>query len=409
MTSRHTSHRPSSPDHWRAQPLQESADKGPSPRQPAIRGRAPPTSNSRNPSRGGGGPRRRGTSQPAPIDSTPLPRSKKFGSPGPKPVDSPSPNPETKFRQMSLLSRADSTAFQQRGLQDLDLQEEYYALIRGKVEQYLTTYGPTTCPVIYNPNTPQVSRQRSQLDDIVASFRKLREGITAARRVDTLAMEAYELSVEMSILANNPGELVKSFRHLFEGIYPHIHPNPVRKMEMVSYFSLFSVSQSTHSRRELGQSGPGGAGFDWPHIQRVLGDHYLDIRRLRLESAQPSSHLEFTFKYLRLLLYFERFWSTDWLGHVNPYQRVLIQDSLEFHRTRTLGLLSRAYYAMSSNDVKSILDVSDDDALAQLIHKTNPHIQWDRPSAPGHFGESTPSNPSTIWFKRRPSTKASVT
>ncbi|KAJ1912149.1 hypothetical protein IWQ60_009796 [Tieghemiomyces parasiticus] len=194
----------------------------------------------------------------------------------------------SRFRSLALVSRAredvssgnPATATRippVEGKHNIDnirsftTQDAYFAYIQDQVQAYRATYGDQVLEAT-SPNSPHVTTQRAAADEIVGAIRKLREGVTAARRQDETAARIYEASVEMCIRAGHDSELLKSFGPLLDDLYPHFAsardgipspatieatgrpaPSPVaalqRRSEMTAYYYLFLLSQ--YARRTL--------------------------------------------------------------------------------------------------------------------------------------------------------------
>lgn len=64
--------------------------------------------------------------------------------------------------------------------------------------------------------------QQEHLDLLLLEFRKLREGIVSSHRTDKFAVEVYETSAELAILANNIPQITTILPHLVQALHPGI-------------------------------------------------------------------------------------------------------------------------------------------------------------------------------------------
>ncbi|KAK3811317.1 MAG: hypothetical protein J3Q66DRAFT_60794 [Benniella sp.] len=98
------------------------------------------------------------------------------------------------------------------------VQEQVFTEIKTMISIYEERYGTDKLQTI-----PQRSRQFEQIDKIVESFRKLREGLFATEARDMFAVEVYEQSVLYSLLAGNIPELTKALYHLVQELHPAVY------------------------------------------------------------------------------------------------------------------------------------------------------------------------------------------
>ncbi|KAK3843376.1 MAG: hypothetical protein J3R72DRAFT_420299 [Linnemannia gamsii] len=70
---------------------------------------------------------------------------------------------------------------------------------------------------------PPRTRQSEDMDIILESFRKLREGLFATEARDLFSVEVYEQSVLYSLYAGNIPELTKALHHLVQELHPSVY------------------------------------------------------------------------------------------------------------------------------------------------------------------------------------------
>ncbi|KAG9065422.1 hypothetical protein KI688_002747 [Linnemannia hyalina] len=70
---------------------------------------------------------------------------------------------------------------------------------------------------------PPRSRQSEEMDTILESFRKLREGLFATEARDLFSVDVYEGSVLNSLYAGNIPELTKALHHLVQELHPVVY------------------------------------------------------------------------------------------------------------------------------------------------------------------------------------------
>ncbi|GAA5987955.1 hypothetical protein JCM10908_007289 [Rhodotorula pacifica] len=128
----------------------------------------------------------------------------------------------------------------------------------------------------------RASRQE-ELGTILLDFRKLREGVTSARRVDAFACEVYEASVLLALANGNEPQLSSSLPHLVTSLYPAF------LLANQSYSSPEDDDVSTRmgelSLSSAAAPDPGAAAADPAHRAFFVTLHLLHSSLLPAESA----------------------------------------------------------------------------------------------------------------------------
>ncbi|KAI8056038.1 hypothetical protein BDF22DRAFT_732156 [Syncephalis plumigaleata] len=75
-------------------------------------------------------------------------------------------------------------------------------------------------PAYYINRAAEPDLLRVQASRMLMTFRQLRETITATRRIDTFAVQVYERSVEIALLARDTSELMVALGRLIDELYP---------------------------------------------------------------------------------------------------------------------------------------------------------------------------------------------
>ncbi|GAA97334.1 uncharacterized protein L969DRAFT_48531 [Mixia osmundae IAM 14324] len=102
-----------------------------------------------------------------------------------------------------------------KSLRSFAVQAEFRQHVQKKLDAYRNIY-----PIEYGGLLKGGKAQCEALDSILLELRKLREGIIASDRCDSFAVEAYELSARLSILAANKSQLASCLPHLVISLHP---------------------------------------------------------------------------------------------------------------------------------------------------------------------------------------------
>jgi len=99
-------------------------------------------------------------------------------------------------------------------LKDKKVQEEYREFINGKLDDVLQKYHRR----VVESDAERVHRVEAQ-ENVLILFRKLREGISSARRQDQFSLEVYETSLFLAIIFGSPRHASVIIPHLVPDLY----------------------------------------------------------------------------------------------------------------------------------------------------------------------------------------------
>ncbi|KAF9143121.1 hypothetical protein BG015_000531 [Linnemannia schmuckeri] len=116
---------------------------------------------------------------------------------------------------LTLVSRGDDDS---TGIKNRSVQDRVFAEIKAMIARYEDRYGTDKMKPI-----PPRTRQSEEMDTILESFRKLREGLFATEARDLFSVEVYEESVLNSLYAGNIPELTKALHHLVQELHPVVY------------------------------------------------------------------------------------------------------------------------------------------------------------------------------------------
>ncbi|KAJ3229724.1 hypothetical protein HDU81_005153 [Chytriomyces hyalinus] len=109
-----------------------------------------------------------------------------------------------RFEHLSLVSRSVGES----GLRDRSTQQALFEHLNERIRRFRNT------------DSSHRTGQSTEFDPILASFRKLREGIVSSAAYDTFTIQVYEQSVDLCLEAGNYAELLKSLTHFVTIVYP---------------------------------------------------------------------------------------------------------------------------------------------------------------------------------------------
>ncbi|KAK8861688.1 hypothetical protein IAR55_002511 [Kwoniella newhampshirensis] len=118
---------------------------------------------------------------------------------------------------MQSVSRSGGDGANGDALKDWGTQERYRQYIDERIDSHYKTFDTPR-------HTPpkKGSREKEELEglaSIVLLFRKLREGVVASHRIDAFAIEVFESSAHLAILAQNRPQLLSALSGLIPGLY----------------------------------------------------------------------------------------------------------------------------------------------------------------------------------------------
>ncbi|KAF9548811.1 hypothetical protein EC957_005484 [Mortierella hygrophila] len=120
---------------------------------------------------------------------------------------------------LTLVSRGDDDSTgSSHSIKNRSVQERVFAEIKAMIARYEDKYGTNKMKPI-----PPRSPQSEEMDTILESFRKLREGLFATEARDLFSVDVYEGSVLNSLYAGNIPELTKALHHLVQELHPVVY------------------------------------------------------------------------------------------------------------------------------------------------------------------------------------------
>ncbi|KAI8904585.1 hypothetical protein DFJ77DRAFT_480097 [Powellomyces hirtus] len=138
------------------------------------------------------------------------------------------PTIEDEFDRLSLVSRDTSTADEKTSVKNRHVQQRFYSHIVAQFDEL--------------HRVPTSAQKAGHYDPVLAKLRKLREGITASSNYDAFAVQVYEYSADICLIARNFAELLKSLVGLTNTIYPAAGSTPLhRGAEFAAYMLLYLI------------------------------------------------------------------------------------------------------------------------------------------------------------------------
>ncbi|KAG0262806.1 hypothetical protein BGZ95_003952 [Linnemannia exigua] len=119
---------------------------------------------------------------------------------------------------LTLVSRGDDSTGSSHSIKNRSVQERVFTEIKAMIARYEDKYGTNKMDPI-----PPRTRQSEDMDVILESFRKLREGLFATEARDLFSVEVYEQSLLYSLYAGNIPELTKALHHLVQEVHPSVY------------------------------------------------------------------------------------------------------------------------------------------------------------------------------------------
>ncbi|KAH9041992.1 hypothetical protein EDB85DRAFT_1857124 [Lactarius pseudohatsudake] len=155
-----------------------------------------------------------------------------------------SPGGNGKFEHIPSISRSSGVDPGGDMLKDHRVQEEYRLFLQQKLDAYWKLY-----PSLSRFGESDVQKSDAE-SNILIQFRKLREGVSASRRHDQFAVEAYETSLFLSIIFRSHVQTTSILSHLLPDLYLSIeHPPNGSSSLTVLLASLHSLDIHYPSQR----------------------------------------------------------------------------------------------------------------------------------------------------------------
>ncbi|ORY29805.1 hypothetical protein BCR39DRAFT_163185 [Naematelia encephala] len=150
------------------------------------------------------------------------------------------------MEMMQSVSRSGGDGAEGDALKDWGVQEQYRQWIDQRLDKHYETF---STPRHTSPATDRTDEIES-LSSIVLLFRKLREGVVASHRIDAFAIEVFESSARISVLAGNKTQLVASLSGLIPGLYTAVSP-PLSPDQPSSLDRALASLRISDARQEL--------------------------------------------------------------------------------------------------------------------------------------------------------------
>ncbi|KAF9414353.1 hypothetical protein BGZ94_000421 [Podila epigama] len=288
---------------------------------------------------------------------------------------------------LTLVSRGGEDSGASLSIKDREVQEQVFSEIKTMIAEYENKYGSNKLRPI-----PPRTRQADEIDKIVESFRKLREGLFATESKDLFACQVYEQSVLTSLYAHNIPELTKALHQLVHelhpvyygcsetrvphGLDPDFNNIPAERQRFLGLYILYStakpnlppIASSIQNLSLLSQS------ISCPRTEtdQLIGRlvHLFDCHCLRARGGKTSSPAldELPVRLGPDLLFALTYWKAlrdgNWIvrerllsqnASVQPYplsweQRLILQrsmgDNLSAARQQTVSCMNKAFYSL---------------------------------------------------------------
>ncbi|KAF9949678.1 hypothetical protein BGZ72_008579 [Mortierella alpina] len=249
------------------------------------------------------------------------------------------------------------------------------------ISKYEEQYGKDKLVII-----PARSRQSDEMDRILESFRKLREGLFATQTCDDLAVQGklYEQSILCSLYAGNIPELTKALHYLIQEIYPAADNTPPRHgqspatvvvpLKRQRFLGLYILHHIAKPTRSVAPPADSMDSFSQVMLYpRTVTDqwiasllHEYELQQQRPFHASDSKGVQESSLLGPDLMFALAYWKTlrnnNWIQRerllqpeagqtpVSWDQRLMIRhsmgDALGTARAQTVAAMSKAYYSL---------------------------------------------------------------
>ncbi|KAJ3126905.1 hypothetical protein HK100_010024 [Physocladia obscura] len=260
-----------------------------------------------------------------------LPKSSKFSAPD----SSANRNTalESKFSNLSLVSRG-FTNLDETSLLDKTVQREYFDWILTRTARF-------------KESQKEIKAKPSggDLDSILASLRKLREGILASKEVNDFSIRVYETSVDICLEAGNFAELLKSLTVLVGTMYTRVNktvsPKDDRQAEITTLLLLYLICYVPSCKKSKSNSQssalPPASIFESKEVFKL----YKKLTPLLQNDARIINAMKMQESLLNDLDFvgFRKAWN-----FLNAPEVLIAKNILPHIRQRTLEILAKAYF-----------------------------------------------------------------
>lgn len=191
-----------------------------------------------------------------------------------------------------------------------------------------------------HPSTdPSVTQDQAQADHLVARFRWLREAITSCRLRNDLAVEVYEMSVDLCAAAGNYPELLKCLQQLVNVLYTQqrttdAHRQQHRWLIYAAFALYFACIPSAPAWIDV-----------WLAVWRWPADmHTCALGAQALSACRAISAMDFR-------NYFKCMAEAPWL------LRILLRARLQEVREGAIRRMAKSYRSMSVSSLAQALQL----------------------------------------------------
>ncbi|KAL1672832.1 hypothetical protein EV122DRAFT_223916 [Schizophyllum commune] len=211
-------------------------------------------------------------------------------------------------RNMTLIASVSRSSGLERGgddLKDYTIQEEYRAFIQGKVDALSIHPRPISLTGVHNLSKEEAERRGETRDNILILLRKLREGISASKRSDAFAIEAYETSLFLAVISGNHRRISPIVSQITPELYAGTqgpHPNAALTFTIALLYHLATsfpsqaVFQQQLALFQQGSSSllpPDSSEYTW--IRSLAASlRQMNIARFSRLTAPPALPLSFS-------------------------------------------------------------------------------------------------------------------
>ncbi|KAK4690073.1 hypothetical protein P7C73_g28, partial [Tremellales sp. Uapishka_1] len=238
----------------------------------------------------------------------------------------------SRMEMLASVSRSGGDGKEGDALKDPETQVEFRRYIDERIEKHYQAFPtPRDCP------PPRgATDELESLGSIVLLFRKVREGVVASHRHDAFAIEAFESSARMSILAGTRPQLLSALSGLVPGLYGDNRKGKRKATDVSAAMADLSIDSSSETL----------------HTSLLLLYHLVMSPRstfnsLYLQLATPSPPYAHVLRAVRALAA-ETFDALAYFALLNdsslsPYERIILSWAEGDVREQSWERIKKAY------------------------------------------------------------------
>ncbi|ORX58570.1 hypothetical protein BCR36DRAFT_580177 [Piromyces finnis] len=198
------------------------------------------------------------------------------------------------------------------------------------------------------------------LDPVLASLRKLREGIVSAGQINEFNIEVFELSSRMSLKAKNFEELWKSLSYLITTLYKNYEyrnntTQNDNRAEYIKYYLLYLICRIPPVNVN----------------KSLIGNPQEVLTIYNSLSSYLKNKKEMTFIYNLITLFniapINYFRFSELYKKTSDNDKIIMQCRLPRIRQQTLSVLTKAYFTLPTKDIQEWLIINDYDSLKNYL------------------------------------------